>query len=275
MKNTINILIVAFIAIFAFSACEKTVELDPKQTDALIVIEGLVTNELKRHEIKISQTVPFNVDGVTPRVSNASVQVSDNEGNTWNYSETDKGLYVSDTPFSGKVGNVYSMEIEVDGQSFSASEEMMELTTIDTMLSVINEEEMKDPEEEGEFYEVVVFMKEPQDREDYYLFKFFKNDIPENEDGTFIFAYDDEIIASEIAALPIPGYYALGDNARMEMYSITREAFVHFTDLAANINNDGGMFSGQPANVKTNIKGGALGYFQVSKKEWMEVVVEE
>jgi hypothetical protein len=36
---------------------------------------------------------------------------------------------------------------------------------------------------------------------------------------------------------------------------------------------DGGMFSGQPANVRTNIEGGALGYFQASVMHVLETEV--
>jgi hypothetical protein len=50
----------------------------------------------------------------------------------------------------------------------------------------------------------------------------------------------------------------------VEIYSLTREQFVYFTDLANILNSDGGMFSPPPANPRSNISGGALGLFQVS-----------
>ena len=59
------------------------------------------------------------------------------------------------------------------------------------------------------------------------------------------------------------------------MYSITREAFVYYNDLFNLINNDGGMFSPPPANPRSNVINGALGYFQASAIEMETIIIEE
>ena len=40
------------------------------------------------------------------------------------------------------------------------------------------------------------------------------------------------------------------------------------------INNDGGLFGSPPANVRTNLTNGALGFFQVSAMETREITVQ-
>ena len=85
---------------------------------------------------------------------------------------------------------------------------------------------------------------------------------------------NDVGLAGKIEGFPLGVYYALGDTARVEMYNISRQAYRYYLDLNNNVGNDGGMFSGQPANVGTNIEGGALGYFQVAGLAAAEIVVE-
>ena len=61
----------------------------------------------------------------------------------------------------------------------------------------------------------------------------------------------------------------------VEMYSITREAFIYYNDLFNLINNDGGMFTPPPANPRSNVSNGALGYFQVSALDTASIIVTE
>lgn len=57
------------------------------------------------------------------------------------------------------------------------------------------------------------------------------------------------------------------------MFSLTRKAFIFYSDLSNLLNNDGGMFSPPPANPRNNLSNGALGYFQVSAMDFEEMVV--
>lgn len=115
--------------------------------------------------------------------------------------------------------------------------------------------------------------QEPQDREDQYLFKFYRNDTLVRDFPTDIYVAEDELLGGNIAELEIAGYYAVGNVSRVEMYSLTREAFVYYSDLSNLLNGDGGMFSPPPVNPRSNISNGALGYFQVSAIDVEELVV--
>ena len=69
-------------------------------------------------------------------------------------------------------------------------------------------------------------------------------------------------------------FYAQDDLARVEVYSLTREAFIYYRDLQKLLTNDGGLFGTPPANPRSNISGGALGFFQVSAIVSGEIVIE-
>jgi len=136
-------------------------------------------------------------------------------------------------------------------------------------------EEEDDDDGTLRYYDVLFYTTEPQDTEDYYLFKFFRNGEVDNDDGGYVSFANDEAIAEKIEGIAFPDYYALGDTMRIEMYSLTRMAYLFYFDLETNISNDGGLFSPQPANPRSNISNGALGLFQVSAIETAEMIITE
>ena len=86
-------IIIPILALFLFAACEETIELDLKQTDEVFIIEGSVSSQDTFHTVKVSKTVPFGASGQTPRVSDALVTVTDDEGTIVRFEEVEAGLY--------------------------------------------------------------------------------------------------------------------------------------------------------------------------------------
>ena len=266
MKRAIYIVVIAF----GLLACEKTVLLDLEQMDSKIVIEGLVTNRLNYQFVKISRSTGFYQSGTAPRVSDAIVFVEDNLGNQFSYLHNPNnhpdsvGYYIPSVPFAGVIGRTYTLTVDADGETYTASDKMYDVTSIDSLTYQINLDEQDDPKEDDKFYEVLMYAKEPQETDDYYLFKFYRNDSLKVYDPTDIYFADDKTLGEEINGVQSPVFYAVGDSARIEMYSISRTGFVFYSDLFNLINNDGGMFSPPPANSRNNLSNGALGFFQVS-----------
>jgi hypothetical protein len=163
----------------------------------------------------------------------------------------------------------------VDGVVYEAQDELHRVTSIDSLSYRVNEEEKEDPEDYGKFYEVLIYCKEPQDTKDYYLFKFYRNDSLQYDFDTDIYFADDETLGENIDGVSSPIFFAPGDWARCEIYSISREAFVFYSDLQSLLNNDGGLFSQPPANSRTNLSNGALGFFQASAMHVSEIEIKE
>ena len=277
MKKIIAIL---FASAFLIS-CEETILLDTDQVQPQVVIEGLISNQFKSHYVKVSQTVDFYQPGITPRVENATVTVSDDMGNDITFvhnpgGDPDSvGFYMS-PPFAGSPGTTYSLDVVVNGQSYSASEQMQPLTPIDTVTYQLTTTFFREQEDidAGRDYELVLFAEEPADRVDFYLFNFYRNGELQNGDGVDIYFFDDEELSTSLDGLATPVYYALGDTATVEMLSLSRDGFIYYFDLSIALNNDSGMFSPPPANPRNNLSNGALGYFQVSAIETATLVVE-
>ena len=269
--------------LLAFLACEQTVTIDTEANVPQLVVEGLITNsnETDLNYIRLTLSRDFYAGGLAEGITDAEVVVNDNNGNEFRYvhnpldlPELD-GVYLPENPFVGEIGVNYSLSITADGQTYTAQETMEPVTAIESLNIVVNEEEFEDPEDEDRYFEVIFFAQEPQDRIDHYLFKFYRNGEIIKDFEEDIYFSEDEFLGEEIDDLPIAGFYALGDTVDVEMYSITREAFIYYADLFNLLNNDGGMFSPPPANPRTNLSNGALGYFQVSAIDTERIIVTD
>lgn len=274
-----SIILVA--AALIVTACEKTVLLDLEQAPIRVVIEGLVTNQPGYQVVKLSRSANFYESGATPRITNAFVTVSDDDGNEFVFIHNPSnhpdsmGYYLPQTPFTGVIGKTYSLHVDVDGETYEAQDKLYPVTTMDSLKFRINQNEKGDPKIDNRFYEILMYTKEPQESVDYYLFKFYRNDTLNLYNPSDIYFSDDKTLAEKINGIPSPVYYELGDSARVEMYSLSRTGFVFYNDLFNLINNDGGMFSPPPANSRTNLSNGALGFFQVSAVDIAGLRVEE
>lgn len=262
--------IIIIIGIGLFS-CEEPFRLDPDQTPTNYAIEALLTDISAMQAVKVTRSSDFYSSGQTPRITDAIVTVTDDLGNVVPFvhnprSHADSaGIYVPAYAFTGVIGRTYNLRVESAGRVFEASDMLLPVIPIDSMAYRIDREEEADPKDEGRFYEVLLFATEPRDEKNYYLFKFYRNDTLTFANDTDIYYSDDQLLAENIAGLPAPIYFGKNDAARIEAFSISRKAFVYYSDLWSLLNNDaGGMFGPIPASPRTNLSNGALGFFQVS-----------
>jgi hypothetical protein len=276
-----NILLVILVSIIFFS-CEKTITLDLKDMQSRIVIEGLVTNAPGKQYVKVTRSADFyaTIDEI-PAVENATVSVTDDLNNTIvfvhnpNNKPDSAGYYLPENPFTGEIGRTYTLRVDADGKTYTAKDKMFSVTSIDSLGIRINKDEKEDPKEKNKYYEVLVFAKEPQATKDYYLFKFYRNDSIKFDSNNDVYYSDDELLSENIDGVPSPNYYGVGDKATVEAYSLTRDGFVFYSDLSKLINNDGGLFGSPPANCRTNLTNGALGFFQVSALQNRTITITE
>ncbi len=278
MKN----IIIIILAVFLLASCDEPTVLDLRQTPSIIVIEAVITDHPGYQYVKVSQSVDFYSTGKTPRVTTATVRVTDNTGeeivfvhNPNNHPDS-TGFYLPPADFLGIIGRTYTLQVNANDEVYSATDKLMPVTTLDSLKYGINQSQQDDPNEDGKIYEVVMFAIEPRDQDDYYLFKFYRNDEITYFNNTDIYYSDDQLLAERIDGFPSPVYFGLGDKATVEMYSITRAGYVYFNDLFTVLNNDGGgMFGPIPASPRTNLTNGALGFFQVSAISKLDIVIEE
>jgi hypothetical protein len=254
-------------------SCEETIKLDLDQVQQQIIIEGVVTNNPNHQFIKVTRTLGFYQSGRPTPVTNATIVLHDNTGQSYPFSHNptanngQDGYYFPTAGFAGATGRTYRLEVQADNQIYEATDVLYPVTTFDSITYRLNEDQVEEPEEEGKFYELLMYAKEPQESKDYYLFKFYRNDTLITFFDTDIYSTDDILLGERIDGLPSPVYFGELDTARIEMLSLSRNGYLFYNDLFNLINNDGGMFGSPPANPRTNLTNGALGFFQASAIE--------
>jgi hypothetical protein len=276
MKN----LILMILVVVVLTGCEETVQLDLKQVPDRLVVEGLITDVAGKQFVRITKSAGFYQTGVTNRISTAQVTVHDNTGETMVFTHNPNnvadsiGYYFPSKGYVGVVDRAYTLTVVVDGQTYEASDTLVRVTTIDSLAYQPNRIRERDNPSDGKIMEVLMFAKEPQETVDNYLFKYYRNDSLIYNSNTDVYVVNDYGVGENIGGFPSPIYYAVGDTARVEIYSISRVAYVFYNDLATILNSDGGMFSPPPANPRSNISNGALGFFQVSAMHDRSVIVK-
>ena len=257
-----------YIALISFAvSCEEVVELDIEQSTPQVVIEGLLTNIDTIHYVKVSRSIQFYEVGLNP-VLDAIVNVS-GEGNVYSYSHNPNaidsldGFYYSDIPYAGTIGEAYTLSVDIDGANYDAMDTMRYVTDIDSLSFQLATNPSEEDEADGKIYQALLYASEPEETEDYYQFQFFRdNELIAYPDNIFVFS--DVAFGPNLDGLPSPVLFREGELASVKIYSLTREQYIFYTDLANLINSDGGMFSPPPANPRNTFSNSALGLWQVS-----------
>jgi hypothetical protein len=268
--------------VVTFCACEETILLDLKQTESKVVIEAQVTNHPGYQFVKVTRSANFYAKGKTPRITTATVTVTDDVGAEFQFvhnpggSSDSLGIYLPAIPFVGEVDRTYTLKVTVDATVYEATDKLVSVIPIEKLEYQVNDEEKQDPKDKGKFYELLIFTTEPQDEKNYYLFKFYRNDSLVYYNDTDIYFSDDEFLAENIEGVPSPVFYGVGDRGRVEAYSLSRKGYIFYGDLWNILNNDaGGMFGPIPASPRTNISNGALGFFQVSAVSMETIEIQQ
>ena len=278
MNKSLSYFIGMLLAI-SISACEELILIDINQAPPQIVIDALVTDQDTIHTVRITRSADFG-GNEGENVADAIVEVRDNLGNIFNYTHNPEGYdslqgyYFSDQKYAGQEYAIYQLEVAVDNQLYTASDTLRPITTIDSLLIKVDQNAVDDPENDGKIYQVLLYAKEPQETVDFYYFKFYRDGLVDSDANRNVFVFDDKVLGESLDGLPSPVLFREGELASVEIYSLTRQQFVYFTDMGNILNSDGGMFSPPPANPRSNISGGALGIFQVSGLNRASILID-
>jgi len=285
------------ISIFCFTACEDVVELELEEGPVELVVDAWINTDTVPQVIKLRRTAPYFANEFAPVVNDASVSITDQEGRIFEFSELNStGDYIW-TPASGErfgeVGNSYSLEISVDGKMYTASSQLNPTVPVDSITYEFEEASLGDPEG----YYAQFFGRDRIGLGDTYWIKTYKNGVFLNKPQEINIAYD----AGPSAGAEVDGLifitpireainpieddddlapYDLGDTIRVEIHSLTLDAFSYLERTFFQLTlGDAGIFAEPPANVPTNISSSETtenpqGFFVVSEVSSLEEVLE-
>ncbi|PKD17138.1 hypothetical protein APR41_06810 [Salegentibacter salinarum] len=112
-KYSALFLLLAFVVFI--SSCVEEIPLDSENFEDAIVIEALVTNELKKHEVKLSQAFEIDSTGPNP-LAGADIRVTGDRD--YVFQEVEPGRYLSIDSFAAHPGIEYQLNIRVDDREF-------------------------------------------------------------------------------------------------------------------------------------------------------------
>lgn len=261
MKSFIPILLLIFAALF-FTSCEKVIEVDVRDADKKLVIEGVLTDQRGDCLVKISRTKSLSSTNEFEGVSGAHVQIRDNNGAVVQLTETAAGQYRSD--LTGQPGTSYELTIKVGEQTYTAVSRMPKPVAIDSVyvsvMDMMGEKQyvtnvvFTDPIEAGNAYRFVQYHNEVKNK----MFMVLKDDLSNGRKNTVSFFHSMNELEK-------------GDRIRVQLQSIAPEVYTYWYSLWQGSTGEGNATS--PANPVTNISGGSLGYFSAQAVTVKETII--
>jgi len=262
-KTLLTIIALAFI-----TGCTERIDVDLRESYDRIVVEGYITNEPGLHSIELSKNTGYFNPGKAERISNALVTLNDGVNGTDTLKENPEnpGVYQTNPNFAGVPGREYRLRIELDEPihettTYTASSVMPPGRTLDSInIHYIGR---------WEAWEVRAYATDPPTK-DYYMFDLYKNGqlLTDTIDEPFVI--DDRLFNGQSTNGAAIGYFQAeypeeilkeGDKITARMGRIT-EAHYHFMlDVSTETGFQNPLFSGPPANIRSNISDGGIGFF--------------
>jgi hypothetical protein len=229
-----------------------------------IVIESVITDRAGDSYVQIGQTVPWGADFKSQYDKNALVTLHNGLHQTDTFYHLENGRYMN-KDFVGKVNSEYTLKVNCNGKDYTATTRILPVMYIDSA-----QVDKAHPDVEG--YTVKVYGQRISQKHDSHCRVTVKlNDTLLNKDANFLILSDANV--SSFNGLYLDGVFQKGDMISIEVYSITPDLYYYFNEIrmhtALNIES---MYT-YPFNPRTNLSGGALGYFQASAVSSMKIVI--
>ena len=276
------------------ASCEDVIELELEETESVIVVDAWLNNIDSIQTIQINQSQTYFDNREPLGVTNANVTVTRSDGVVFAFASQGDGTYITETVMEslGGVGDEFQLSILIDGVEFSADSKMNRVPVIDSIGIEFRDDELfSDDGLYANFY-----ARDFDGAGDAYWIKTYANglyldkatelnlafdagfDAGTGIDGiTFITPIREVINRLDEDGVIFP--YVTGDFIRVEIHSISVEAFNFMEIVRDQINNSqNGIFSLPLANARTNISSsdgsGVVGFFNVAAVSQMERTVE-
>ena len=253
------------ICIITLSSCTKVVDLKLGNNSGKLVIEGNVTNLSGPQTITLSRNVAFTNTNTYPPVTGATISVTDEKGNDYNFVEGLPGTY-SSTSLTGLSGEKFTMNVVTNGTTYSASSVMPAVVSLDSLSTRVSDLATNDQRE------IRLYFHDPPKIANQYRFILSVN----NKQVNRIFTFDDEFsdgryVSLDLLENDINIYPA--DTVKVEMQCIDKPVYTYwFTLMQQSTEGPGGGVT--PANPPSNITPLTLGYFSAHTSQSITIIVK-
>jgi hypothetical protein len=254
-----------------FTACEKEINLDLKNTSPKLVVEGNVLwgidTVIYQQELKLSLSANYTGNTNPIPVTNAIVMVNDGT-NTYTYNHIENGVYRSS--FIAATNKTYKLTINYEGDEYNAYETLKAGgAAIDSLTVNYFPSTLGSPE--GNF--ITVNTTDPLNERNFYLWQLFINEqlmINPSPGNIYRAIQKDDFFNGQplINYLPFDNFPVVtGDIARMHQLNISEQMHNYYYSIfnltaSSPVSGDvpPGKIRGNILNLNKSDKN-ALGYF--------------
>ncbi len=270
-------LVLFSVATLLMTGCLEEVRPDLSTAEPILVIEAKAIDYPDTDQdtafVLLSLTGDYYEEQAVPKVTNATIQVTDLEANvSYELNHLEDGLYQS--VFEMKENHTYQLDITYNGKNYQAADKNVPVPAIDSLKYEYLEGQLF--REDG--YYIYFFGSTPKEQINYYRWLVYENDSLYNDRSDILIA-EDRFVQEEIAGLEFPYRFEEKDTVKIEMYSLSEDVYIYLTEFGNLLFNDGGMFSSPPQNPPSNITNLSdpeiepFGFFQVSSVTSEEIIL--
>jgi uncharacterized protein DUF4249 len=278
LNNGISkILMIAIITAIVLGACTEKIDIDLGTTYTRLTVEGYITPEENEQYVRLTKTSDYFANKPSPAVSGANVIIDDGTSLVEFVEDIARpGYYNAPTNFIGIPGNSYKLNIklteDINGSSEYNAEETMPFPAerVDSIALEYNDL--------WEMWMVKLYAWEPPST-DYYMFNGLVNGELITDTVSSKNISDDRLFNGNYTA----GAVVLvineedindGDIFTLVLSNITEEYANFMLDVQTEIQPHDPMFSGPPANVRSNINNDGIGYFSAYPSVYSSTVAK-
>lgn len=245
MKKSAFVLIAVIIA-----ACTKTITPNLNTSAPQLYIQGAISDTAGPYYVSVLHSVGFYDSSSYPGVSGAAVTITDATAGIRDVlTQAGPGLYVTHLLTQGIPGHTYLLNVQVNGNTYTASSTMPQPVTLDSVTFDFSDTtrieavaNYQDPPHIANFYKYTMTINGVVDKR----FQAFSDRL---SDGRYI---RDRVDADT-------GEVKRNDMLRLSLVCIDSNVHTYLNEAQDIAYNNAGLVA--PANPQSNIAGGCLGYF--------------
>ena len=239
-----------------------------------LIVEGVITDEVKAHKVRLTLPVPeLNKDPLP--VTGAGVIIS-NEDSTWHLTEypPNSGIYNTPASFFARLKKNYTLLVSSAGKVYTAKTTM-------TAGSVFNQLRYTRNSDNNLYY--VDWVANAFSIENAAMWEllidwsavpgYSQLDSLENHARMLFYTLPTLDVSEVFAPMMQAVNFPAGTIITERRYSLTPEHAEFIREMLLETNWTGGLFTVAPANVGTNLSGGAFGFFGASAVTELSVIV--
>ena len=296
MKN----LIILFASLGLLSCADKIdISNKIKNTDSQLAVDAFLNNLAEKQVVILSGTQPFYDNTSQKLLSGAVVTVTNTKtGSIYTFSEVEQGKFVSSITGDVmlQVGTEYALNINYKNETFVAISKVNRVVPVDSLF--FKTSKTIAGKDIANKYDAEFWAKDSLGTGDRYWVRFYRNGVRNMQPEIINISYDGSLGTSTVAdagvfifplraAINESGQdkqYVIGENVKVEIYSISVEAAFFLSSISQLSQQSSGgafgaLFSQPPYNLPTNVantnENGTkpVGYFSTSAVTFLDATV--